>query len=90
MLEAVSHYGLALQHATEESILYSGGVRVRFRVQFQAVSVPIFGGFPLGNLLNEGQISAQGILHLRNPGRILGNEFWTPEYWTPEFLGRIF
>ena len=25
--------------------LLSGGVRVRFRVRFQAVKVPIFGGF---------------------------------------------
>ena len=27
----------------------SGGVRVRFRVRFQAVKVPIFGGFPVEN-----------------------------------------
>ena len=27
----------------------SGGVRVRFRVRFQAVKVPILGGFPVEN-----------------------------------------
>ena len=39
----------------------------------------------------QGQISAQGILHLRklNLGRILGNEFWTPEFWT-RILGSNF
>ena len=29
--------------------VFSGGVRVRFRVRFQAVNVPMFGGFPVEN-----------------------------------------
>ena len=35
----------------------SGGVRVWFRVQFQAVRVPIFGGFPLRNPTNNATTS---------------------------------
>ena len=35
----------------------SGGVRVRFRVQFQAVKVPIFGGFPAENPTNKATAS---------------------------------
>ena len=31
----------------------SGGVRVRFRIRFQAVKVPIFDGFPLWNPTNN-------------------------------------
>ena len=31
----------------------SDGVRVRFRVRFQAVKVPIFGGFPVENPTNK-------------------------------------
>ena len=31
----------------------SGGVRVRFRVWFQAVKVPIFDGFPVENPTNK-------------------------------------
>ena len=34
--------------------LRSGGVRVRFRVRFPAVKVPIFGGFPVENPTKKG------------------------------------
>ena len=33
--------------------LLPGGVRVRFRVRFPAVKVPIFGGFPVENPTNK-------------------------------------
>ena len=35
----------------------SGGVRVRFRVRFQPVKVPIFGGFPVENPSNKATAS---------------------------------
>ena len=35
----------------------SGGVQVRFRIRFQAVKVPIFGGFPVENPTNKATAS---------------------------------
>ena len=35
----------------------SGGVRVRFRVRFQAVKVPLSGGFPVENPTNKATAS---------------------------------
>ena len=37
------------ESASREARSHSGGVRVRFPVRFQAVKVPIFGGFPVEN-----------------------------------------
>ena len=40
---------LRTARARDSRHLSSDGVRVRFRVRFQAVKVPIFGGFPVEN-----------------------------------------
>ena len=37
--------------------IHSGGVRVRLRVRFQAVKVPIFGGFPVESPTNKATAS---------------------------------
>ena len=37
--------------------LASGGVRVRFRVRFQMMKVPLFGGFPVENPTNKATAS---------------------------------
>ena len=45
----INSLAIANGFANEKTNVLSDGVRVRFRVRFQAVKVPIFGGFPVEN-----------------------------------------
>ena len=76
--------GLRLKRTSDEhlsvswALLRSDCVRVRFRVRFQAVKVPIFGGFPVENPTKKA-----------NRLKALLREISLSEYGSWRFLGRL-